>query len=257
MAKPSFNLSTWVSRFVQLGMVALLIPLVVGLLIGVLRQLHLVRVSGAEAREWVNRGFLTYLIIHLVLYRPTGLFRASHKIFSALAVWLFGGQVSSVEDAGSGGRGRRGRAKPAKRSKETKMDRSAREDGPSSSSAPSTLVAFSPYVIPLFTLLVCVLGWMARQRWNHTYVEGPVCFLVALTLAFHWFMTADELQEQREQWRIETYLLAVGLIFMLTLVISAACLPWAVPQFSFSRALSVGFSASQEMYSTLIKRLFF
>jgi hypothetical protein len=95
------------------------------------------------------------------------------------------------------------------------------------------------------------------SRWiDPAQVEAPACFLAGLTLAFHWLMTADELQQQRERWHLETYLLAVGLIIVLTILLAAAVLPLALPEFSFARALADGLAKTQAIYAALVQRLF-
>jgi hypothetical protein len=78
-----------------------------------------------------------------------------------------------------------------------------------------------------------------------------------MTAMFHWLMTADALQERRSEWHLETYLLALGLVFVLTILIGGACLPWAIPEFSFVRALAESFRHAQAIYTTLIQQLFF
>ena len=239
MAKLPSNVAALLGRLVKALMVAVLLPLAIGILMGILEQLDAVSLSGGTFREWVGYGFMTYIGLHILLYRPVPLFQANHRLFSSLAAWLFGGQVTSVEQAGGGkGKGAKG----------AKGDSHAQG---------STLVAFSPYVIPLYTVLMCGLGWMLTRWWNRTLLDGPVSFLIGVTIAFHWLMTADDLQQQRARWHVETYLLAIGLVFILTLLIAAACLPWVIPEFSFTRALAEGFSRTQGMYTTIIQRLFF
>lgn len=239
MAKPLSKVSAVLGRVVKWVMVAVLIPLAIGLLQGILNQLDGPAASGATFREWVWWGFVTYVGTHLLLYRPAAMFRVSHRLFSTLAVWLFGGQVASTEGGGGG--------------KASKGDKGGK-GGPSSQG--STLVAFSPYVIPLYAVLGCAVGW-ALVRWvDRVFVDGPVSFFLGMAMAFHWIMAADDLQQQRDRWHLETYLLAIGLVFVLTLLIASACLPWAIPEFSFVRALAEGFSRSQAIYTTLIQRLF-
>lgn len=227
----------WLARALKIAMVAVLLPLAVGLLMGVASQLDVVSVSGGTVREWVRWGFVTYVGVHLLLVRPVRLFRASHAIFASLAVWLFGGQVSSVAQAG-GGKGKRAAAKadPAGQG--------------------STLVAFSPYVVPLYAVLTCAAGWLLSRWVDHVWVDGPVAFLLGFFMALHWLMTADDLQAQRSRWHFETYLLALGLVFVLTLLIAAACAPWTLPDFSFVRALSDGLARAQTIYTTNFQRLF-
>jgi hypothetical protein len=242
MAKTTSNITAGLARFVKVAMVAVLTPLTVGLLQGILGQLEVLSASGATFREWVEGGVATYVGLHMLLYRPVSMFRVSHRIFSVLASWLFGGQVASVDaTAGSAGGGK-GKGKRAKREGATQG---------------STLVAFSPYVIPLYTILVAAAGLLLRQWLDRSLVDGPLSFLIGVTIAFHWLMTADELQQQRGRWHVETYLLALGLVFVVTLLLGGACLPWAVPEFSFAPALADGLSRTHAIYTTLIQRLFF
>lgn len=231
----SNSAKVWAGRSLKIAMVALLIPLVLGLLQGILAQLEVVTLSGGTFRDWLGWGFVTYVGIHLLLVRPVSLFRASHRLFSTLAVWLFGGQVSSVGEGGGKGKGG------------AKSEQAAQG---------STLVAFSPYVVPLYAVLMCAAGWLLGRWIERSWLDGPVSFLIGVLMAFHWLMTADDLQQQRSRWHFETYLLALGLVFVLTLLIAAACLPWAVPEFSFVQALADGLANAQALYATNLRRLF-
>lgn len=236
MAKPFSNVFGLLGRCLKAMVVVLLLPLPVGLLGGILKQLEVLSASGATFREWTVWGFMGYVGFHVLLYRPQPLFRVSHRVFSAVAVWLFGGQVSTVgspakEKSGKGSKGNPG-------------------------AQGSPLVAFSPYAVPVYTIAVCAVGGLLQQAVNRPLIEGPVAFLIGVTMAFHWLMTADDLQQQRAKWHVETYLLAIALVFALTLLIAAACLPMAVPGFSFTGALSDGLAGGQAIYAMLIRELF-
>ena len=243
MATPSSSLAAGVGRIIKVAVAALVIPFAIGLLRSILDALQVPTASGRTYAEWATWGFAAYVGMHLLLYRPLGLFRVSHRMFSTLAVWLFGGQVASTEGGKGAGRG------GGKRSRDG-------EGGDSPAAQGSTLVAFSPYVIPLYVILASLAALVLRHRLSPEWVEAPAGFLLGFLMAFHWIMTADDLQQQRERWHIETYLLALGLVFVLTLLISGACLPWAVPGFSFVSALSEALSRTQAMYAWLVSRLF-
>ncbi len=223
-----------------------LLPVVIGLLLGVREQLTLVSLSSGSARQWIEWGVATYVGIHVLLYRPVALFRGSHAVFSSMAVWLFGGQVASTDRATS--------SSAKKRTKDEKGEKAERGER---SVKGSVLVAFSPYVVPVLTVLCCIAGW-GLKRWmgSSTDLDEPLYFLIGMSIAFHWLMTADELQEQRSRWHLETYLLAVNLVFGVTLVIAAACLPLVASELSFVQMLSNGFSQAQAIYTALIQRLF-
>lgn len=214
------------ARIVKCLMVVLMVPLLIGVVSGTAYRLEGISYNGATAYSWVIWGFLTYVGIHLILFRPYWLFLISHRIFSTLAVWLFGGQVASVDEESGRGKGRI----------------EAEGDG-------SPLVAFSPYIVPFYTLLICLSVVFIRQ-WVDTASWAPaILFSVGLSLAFHWLMTADELQEERSRWHLETYLLAISMVFLITLSISGWGLQLAVPEFSFTEALQDGFVRTRKMYA--------
>ena len=239
MAKIISSARALLGRLVQAAMVLVIVPFALALLLSLLDQLNVVSAAGgATIRDWVLRGAWAYIGVHLLLARPAVLFRISHRIFSTLAVWLFGGQVASVEQAG-------GKSRASKGSKG--------EGGAQG----STLVAFSPYAVPLYTVLVCAAGWALGRVLDRAVLDAPVSFLVGATLTFHWLMTADQLQQQRRQWHVETYLLAIGLVFVLTLLVAGACLPWALPEASFVRALAEAFPRAQAIYTAIIQELLF
>jgi hypothetical protein len=243
MAAPSSSLTAGLSRLIKAVMVVLIVPLTAGLLQSFLHALNVPTAGGRTYRQLVLWGFATYVGMHVLLYRPAGLFRVSHRLFSTLAVWLFGGQVATVE-TGTGGKGKRGKGDESGGS----QTRSLGEG--------STLVAFSPYVIPLYMILASLAAWLLRKRVDPVWIDAPAAFVIGFLVAFHWLMTAEDLQQQRDRWHVETYLLAIGLVFVMTLLIGGACLPWAVPGFSFVSALSDGLARAQSIYSLLVNRLF-
>ena len=56
--------------------------------------------------------------------------------------------------------------------------------------------------------------------------------------------------------RNQRYLLALGLVFILTLLIASACLPLVIPDFSFVHALGTGLEQTQAIYTMLVQHLF-
>lgn len=241
MAKTFSSVTALLGRFVKIVMVVVVLSLAIGLLRAILEPLEAVSASGATVRQWLMWGSWTYIGTHLLLYRPAAMFRAGRGLFSTLAAWLFGAQVASVDSSNGGGAKGKG-------------TKSAKGEPASQG---STLVAFSPYVVPLYTVLVCAAGWGLGRWADQIEWSSAVAFLIGVTMTFHWLMTADELQQQRARWHLETYLLAIGLVFVVTLLIAGACLPWAVPEFSFTRALADGCSRTQAVYAAIIQRLFF
>lgn len=249
MAKAASSFAVLLGRFLKTIIVILLLPIPIGVLYEIIEQLSAIQIRGIAASELMRWGFLGYVGFHIILYRPAALFRAMHWIFSTLAAWLFGGQVSTTEEAlAAAGDGKR----KGKRSFKEPSAASGKSQG-------SPLVAFSPYVVPMSVVLVSVLGWLglAFAENYRTSIEPLLFIALGSSVAFHWMMTADELQPQREQWHLETYLLAVILVFLLTLLIGGACLWWVLPDYSHYHALADGWERAAGIYRAAIRSLFF
>ena len=230
-------------RLLKVVIAAFVIPPLAVSLVSLMRDHLLIdtQLSKTTFIEWIDRGFLSYLGVHILLYRPAPLFRLFHQWFSTVSGWLFGGQVASVE---------RTRA-PARRGRSA-----GKGDAGGSGADGSTLVAFSPYAVPFSMMLVCVIGWIANRWLSRSWTDGPIGFCIGVAIAFHWLMTADELQQQRKRWFVETYLLAIELVFVITVLLGAMCLPLVIPDFSFIQWLADALQQAQMMYTTTFQQLF-
>ena len=252
MAKPISTFLHAVSRVVKAAVGVLLIPPVIGLLGGVRAQLQAVPVGSKTFFDWAVAGLSGYVTLHLLLYQPAGLFRVQHRLLSGLALWLFGGQVSTTGDKGA--------------RKKNKDDSVGAPHG-------STLVVVSPYVVPLYPILVCAGAW-ALKRWlpapagtlggpgDPSLVEAPAAVLVGATLAMHWVMTADALQGggrtgARGRLPFDTHLIALGMIGVISLLALGAALPMAVDGVSLPAILSDALSRAGAIYAAVIQHLFF
>jgi hypothetical protein len=249
MAKRSSSggLLAILGRLLKVVMAALVLPLAMWLIVSALEQLDAMILSGRTAREWIVWGALGYVGVHLLLWRPTGLFRINERLFATLAAWLFGGSVAPTGEVEAGPPGARGKA--AKKARGGRGDAAA--EGPS-----STLVAFSPYVIPLYAMLVCVSAWALAPWLDRPLIETAAVMLIGVTTAFHGLMSAEALQAQRSRMSLETYLLAVGLVFLITVLIVGACLPLVLPAFSWTQAISDGVARAGAFYAALWRQLF-
>ncbi|MBI4596785.1 MAG: hypothetical protein HY737_00080 [Candidatus Omnitrophica bacterium] len=240
MDKLRSKIAAFLERFIKVLVGAVVLPFAFSL-VGALRDHLLIDLPGSKTMvlTWIDWGFMTYVGIHILLYRPATLFRMSHQLFSIVAVWLFGGQVASVGQAPRGGRMKGGKG--------------AAEDGGAEG---STLVAFSPYAVPFAMVLVCVGGWLMGRWVEHTLTDGAVSFLIGMAMSFHWSNTADALQQERKRWYLETYLLAIGLVFVTTMLIGSAFLPLVVPDFSFIKWLDDAWHRTGDIYLTTMSQLF-
>lgn len=248
MAKPISKLANFLSRLVNVTVGILLIPPVIGLLAGLRSQLAAVPVGDKSFFDWTVIGVAGYVTLHLLFYRPVALFRVQHGLLSRLAQWLFGGHVSTT-----GGKGARG----AERSEKPRGKGKDDEGGAPASG--STLLVVSPYVFPLYPVLACALAWALKHWLDPSVVDAPAAVVIGATLALHWVMTADDLQGGRaakSRVPLDTHLIALGMIGVISLLIVGAALPMAAPDVSWPAMLSEALARAGAIYSTVIQRLF-
>lgn len=237
MGKLLSTLSRRLGRLVKALIGLALIPPVIGLALGITRQLEPLLAGTRSFAEWTAIGAVSYVGVHLLFYQPKTWFGMQHRLLSRISTWLFGGQVTTVGSKGE--------------------KKSAKGKTPSSEGAQgSTLLVLSPYLVPLSTVLVCVAAWLLNRWWSVWWLDAGTALLLGASVTMHWVMTADELQQNRERFPLDVYLPALGLIGLISLLIVGGCLPLAAPGFSFVRALAEGFANAQGIYTTLIERLF-
>ncbi len=251
MAKKSSTVRVALARFVKGSVGALLIPPVVGLSTGLYEQLQAVPAGGRRAAYWFAWGLGGYIVTHLLLYRPKALFGLNHALLARLATWLFGGQVSTVGAEGEGGAAA---SKPAKgRGKKSKGKDS--DDGPAPEQA-STLVVISPYLVPLYLVLLCILASLAT-RFRHDWpLEAAIAVFLGVSLGFHIAMTGEDLQQHGDQFPIETRLMALAISILASVSVAAACLPWAFPDFSVGAVFGHAASQTHDIYASVFHALF-
>lgn len=243
MGELTSTVARWLGRLVKLVIGLCLLPPLVGLALGIWQQLDGAMAGSKSFAEWAMIGSTSYVGVHLFLIQPKALFRAQHRLLSKLSVWLFGGQVTTEPPKGEK---REKRAeKPEKGAKSS--------DGPQG----STLLVLSPYLVPLYAILVCVAAW-ALGRWADVPMLDPIAgVLIGATVSLHWVMAADDLQQNRSRFPFDAYVLALALIGLVSSVVVALCLPLAVVPFSIPAVFAEALRHSHAVYSTVFQALFY
>jgi len=236
MGKPVSRFTKLLGRFVKGLVGVLLIPPVVGVILGLSGELKSVSANGQPYADWFAWGCLSYAGVHLFFYKPITLFRISHAVLARITLWLFGGQVTTV-----GGTSAKGKTKG-------KADRT--EQG-------STLVVLSPYLVPVYVVLVSLSAWALAHWLPVELINRLAVFLVGGGLVMHLAMTADDLQQHREQFPIELYLVAIALSGLVSLLVVAWSLSIVLPAFEMAGVFAEATASVKAIYQTVINTLFF
>jgi hypothetical protein len=243
MGELTSTLANWLGRLVKFIIGLCLVPPFVGLALGIWQQLDGAMAGSKSFGEWAMRGCVAYIAVHLFVIQPKALFLAQHRMLSKLSVWLFGGQVTTEPSKGS----------TRSDKKSDKPEKGKSSGGPQS----STLLVLSPYLVPLYAILVCVASW-ALGRWASVPRLEPVtAFLVGMTVSLHWVMAADDLQQNRSRFPFDAYLLALVLIGIVSSVLVALVLPLVVAPFSIPAVFAEALRQAQAIYTAVFDKLFF
>ena len=121
-----------------------------------------------------------------------------HELTHALAAVLQGGRADDLQVSSSGGR--------------VKV------------SVSNFLVALAPYFFPLYTFIVLPVYWISDPKY-HLYI----LFVLGLTLAFHFSLTAYSLREHQSDIEEVGWLFAFPFIAVSNLLVSALLLSVSAP----------------------------
>lgn len=164
-----------------------LIPVSIGLIIGIGRVLYKWDISVKEQFMFLL-GFLSYIVIHVLFYRPIILHVFGHEITHALVNWIFGGKLKSLQVSEKGG--------------SVSVDKN------------NFIITLAPYFFPIYTLLVLLVYFIVDIK----YV-GYIIFLIGFTLAFHLALTFHSLKEKQSDFKEYGFIFSLSFIFFMNMVI--------------------------------------
>lgn len=132
-------------------------------------------------------GWLGAGLAYLLLPRPRGIYVLGHELSHALAVWLSGGRVHSLQVAEKGGK--------------VVSDRT------------SAWITLAPYILPLYPVLAGVLWLACLQVWPQL-MSSQLIFLGiwGAVWGYHYAFTVDLLRTRQPDF------LVYGRVFSLTLI---------------------------------------
>ena len=231
------KLPTIIGKTLKVLLGVLLVPIAIGSAQAFLDELDR---SGVGTRPFFL-GCAIYLFIHLVIYKVTWLYAASHAVLSRIAGFFFGGKVVAM----GGGGGDKG---PAKEQGDGKSGGSSDGGRP--------LAVLSPYLVPTYVILLtgglAIAGmWHDLGGW-----QRAIAGTVGAMLTFHWIMTLETIQQRKETIASAGYVLSVVLIFLVSLSLTAVLLPLAVRGFNGLAYLASAYDASRALYVAVFHQLF-
>jgi hypothetical protein len=127
-------------------------------------------------------GFIAYLMIHFLLYKPVFMHVMAHEITHALWALPFGGRTKKLEVSKEGGR--------------VLISKS------------NFLISLAPYFFPLYALFFTLIFFIADQKYR-----AVVAFFVGASLSFHIALTLFSLRSNQSDFHADS-----NIIFSLTFI---------------------------------------
>ena len=103
-------------------------------------------------------GFIVYLIIHIVFYKPLFIHVMAHELTHILWAWIFGGKTKKLEVASGGGK--------------VLINKS------------NFVISLAPYFFPLYTFIFLIIYAIAKVKFLPV-----IAFLIGVSLSFHIALT--------------------------------------------------------------------
>lgn len=174
-------------------------------------------------------GIVGYAILHLLFYKPTYLYVLGHEAVHAGVAWLFGGKIKSFKVSEGGG--------------SVGTDKS------------NVVIELSPYFVPIYAIIITLVYFVLVSSYN---INGSAfVFLIGFTLSFHMISTIEILKIRQPDIMKSGYLFSILLVYVLNIIVISVIFSLVFPSFSIKNFFIGSWRQSKDIYSSVVKQLFF
>jgi hypothetical protein len=170
-------------------------------------------------------GFVAYLLVHFLLYKPVFMHVMAHEITHALWALPFGGKTKKLEVSKEGGR--------------------------VLISKTNFLISLAPYFFPLYALVFSLIFFIAQDAYRPV-----VAFFVGAALSFHIALTLFSLKTNQSDLHADSdVIFSVIFVYFMNIVMIALVLTVLSPKISFLSFLAGTFKGSFLLVKGLLLKL--
>ena len=174
-------------------------------------------------------GIVSYVVLHLLFYKPTFLYVLGHEAVHAGTAWIFGGKVKGFSVS--------------------------REGGSVATDKTNTAIELSPYFVPIYAIIIAVIYFVVASSYN---INGATfVFLIGFALAFHIISTIEVMKIRQPDIVKSGYLFSIILVYVLKIVVISLIFGLLFPSFKLKAFFIDVWWCSKEMYVAIVKQLFF
>lgn len=174
-------------------------------------------------------GIVSYVILHLLFYKPTFVYVLGHEAVHAVMAWMMGGKVQSFQVS--------------------------KEGGSVSTDKSNAAIELGPYFVPIYAIVIMVVYFVVAYSYN---INGAVfVFLIGFTLALHMVMTIEVMKTRQPDIVKSGYFFSIVFVYALNIIIIAMIFGLLFHSFSAKRFFIDTWMATRSIYGAVIKQLFY
>lgn len=218
-----------VLSFILKSLIAVLaLPIAVAMTVALYRNLgHVAEMAGRM--QFFLYGVVTYVVIHLLFYRPTVFYVFGHEAMHAAVSWLFGGKIKGFKVA--------------------------KEGGSVTTDKTNMAVQLAPYFVPIYSIIIMVAYFIVVQSYK---INGSVfIFLIGFTLAFHIISTMEAMKVKQPDFVQAGYFFSVVVVYLMNIAVISGIFAGLFPSFSMKGVITDTCVMSRDIYLAAIKQVFY
>lgn len=204
------------------------LPLAVGISISFYNNLKLTS-DIAKNMSFFVWGIMSYVVLHLLFYKPTYLYVLGHEAVHAGVSWLFGGKIKSFKVSEKGG--------------SVATDKS------------NVIVELSPYFVPIYAILITIVYFVLVS--SYSINASIFIYLIGFALALHMISTIEVLKMRQPDIMKSGYIFSIVMVYILNIVVISFIFSLVFPNFSISKFFINSWTVSKGIYLAVVKQLFF
>ncbi|MFH0764025.1 MAG: hypothetical protein V1927_03385 [Candidatus Omnitrophota bacterium] len=217
-----------IKLLIKLIVAILSIPVAAGVSFAFYNNIVLVK-ELAGSLKYFLWGAASYVILHLLFYRPTYLYVLGHEAVHAGISWIFGGRIKSFKISDEGG--------------SVSTDKS------------NVIVELSPYFVPIYAIIISVIYFVIASSYN---INGAVfIFLIGFALAFHMVSTIEVMKIRQPDIVKSGYFFSIVMVYVLNMVVIALIFGMLFSSFSVKKFFIDSWALSKNVYIAAVRQLFF
>lgn len=225
--KPA-NKGSWITLFIKLIIGVLALPLTYGVTAAFYNNFILIK-ELASSLSYFTWGIASYVILHLLFYKPTYLYVLGHESVHAGLAWLFGGKIKSFKVSQDGG--------------SVGTDKS------------NVVIELGPYFIPIYAIIITIIYFVVASSYNIN--GGLFVFLIGFTLAMHMISTIEVMKIRQPDIVKSGYLFSIVTVYILNIVVISFIFSLMFQTFSMHQFFLDLWDRSKYIYLAAYRQLFF